>query len=98
MSRVARLYAWGQKGIEWDVRGRFMVRFTSPFESSSVLRATQTTPIPKYITDATNFIGLGGGIQHPIQSFAFVPGDDASHALLVLHRGYGSPANRTTTW
>ncbi len=90
VSRIARLYAWGQKGIEWDVRGHFMVRFTSPFESSNVLRATQSTPIPKYITDATNFIGLGGGIPHPIQSFAVVPGDDASHALLVLHRGYYS--------
>ncbi len=96
VSRVARLYAWGQKGIEWDVHGRFFVRFTSPFESSAVARATQTTPIPKWIADATNFIGMGGGIQHPIQNISFVPGDDASHALLVVHRGYYAGGQQST--
>jgi hypothetical protein len=90
VSRAARVYAWGQKGIEWDIHGRYMVRFTSPFESSSVLRATQTTAIPRYIADATNFLGLGGGITHPVSHIGMIPGDDAAHALLVFHRNWYS--------
>ncbi len=95
LDKLARLYAWGPKGIEWDVHGRFMVRFTSPFESSSALHVTQTTTIPRFITDATQFVALGGPPPHPLQTFTMVAGDDASHALLILHRGYGYQGNDT---
>jgi hypothetical protein len=90
ISRVARIYAWGPKGLDWEIRGRHFIRFTSPYESSSVLRTSQTTPIPRYITDATNFVGGGsyGQIAHPISHISLVPGDDDAHALLVMGRGY----------
>ncbi len=95
LSRIARLYAWGPKGLDWDTHGKFMVRFTSPFESSSSLHVTQTMPTPTFIAEGTNFIG-GGGIMHPIQNVAMVPGDDASHALLVVHRtNYGAASSET---
>ncbi len=86
LARVARLYAWGPKGLDWDLRGRFMVRFTSPFESSTQLHATQTMTTPEFIKEATNFAMGGGMITHAIQNIAMIPGDDASHALLVIHR------------
>ena len=86
LSRLARLYAWGPKGIDWDVRGKFMVRFTSPFESSSSLHTTQTMPTPTFIAESTNFVAMGGGIQHPLQGLAVIAGDEPSHALLVVHR------------
>jgi hypothetical protein len=93
IARLARFYAWGPKGLDWEGHGRFMVRFTSPYESSTMLRATQTTtPTPSFIADATNFVSLGYAIQHPIQSAAMVPGDDATHALFVVHR-YGGMGN-----
>ncbi len=90
ISRVARIYAWGPKGLDWDVRGHHFVRFTSPYESSSIVRVSQTSPIPRYITDATNFVGgtSYGAITHPISSVSLVPGDDDAHALLVMSRGY----------
>ena len=91
LSAVARLYAWGPKGMDWDSHGRFVVRFTSPFEPSSVLRATQGTTIPAFIADSTNFVSLGGYPQRPLQDVSFVPGDDASHGLLVLTRYVYSP-------
>ncbi len=95
LSRIARIYAWGPKGLDWDTHGKFMVRFTSPFESSSSLHATQTMPTPTFIAEGTNFIG-GGGIMHPIQSVAMISGDDATHALLVVHRtNYGASSNET---
>ncbi|HEY2368889.1 MAG TPA: hypothetical protein VGH87_20980, partial [Polyangiaceae bacterium] len=90
ISRVARIYAWGPKGLDWDTRGHSFIRFTSPYESSSVLRVSQTTTIPAYIRDATNFVGGGsyGQIAHPISNVSLVPGDDDAHALLVMSRGY----------
>jgi hypothetical protein len=86
LSPLARFYAWGPKGIDWDSHGHFVVRFTSPFEPSTVLRATQPTPVPQYVTDSTNFVGMGGYVTHAIQDVTFVPGDDVDHALLVVHR------------
>ncbi len=90
LSPLARLYAWGPKGIDWATHGRFMVRFTSPFDSSTALRVTQTTPVPDFIADATAFVALGGPPPHPVQGYTMVAGDDASHALMILRRGYGN--------
>jgi len=86
LSAVGRLYAWGPKGMDWDSHGHYLFRFTSPFEPSSVQRATQSTTIPDYVASATNFISLGGYITQPIQTLGFVPGDDADHALATLQR------------
>jgi hypothetical protein len=95
LSAVARLYAWGPKGIDWDSHGHYVVRFTSPFSPSSVLRATQSVVVPDYVADATNFVGLGGYITHPIQNIAFVPADDPDHGLLVVQRYSPSSGNET---
>ncbi|HEY1959511.1 MAG TPA: hypothetical protein VGH28_28060 [Polyangiaceae bacterium] len=92
LSALARLYAWGPKGMDWDSHGRFVVRFTSPFDASNVLHATQGTTIPQFIADSTNFVGLGGYPTHPIQYVSMVPGDDASHALMIVQRYVYSPS------
>jgi hypothetical protein len=84
---LARFYAWGPKGIDWDLRGRFLVRFTSPFESSGQLHVTQTTGIPRFIADSTQFLALGGAPPHQIQSYSLVAGDDLTHALIAIRRG-----------
>lgn len=86
LSAVARLYAWGPKGMDWDSHGHYLFRFTSPFEPSGVAHATQSTTVPEYIANATNFMAMGGYITHPIQSVGFVPGDDAEHALVTVAR------------
>ncbi len=86
LSPLARVYAWGPKGLDWDTRGRFMVRFTSPFESSSALHVTATTPIPRLVADGTNFVSMAGAPPHMIQGIAVLEGDDATHALLVFKR------------
>ena len=88
---LLRPYAWGPKGVEWDAHGRFFFRWTSPFESSLNLHTSQQIPIPGYITENTQFTTLGGQPQRPISLWSLVPGDDATHALVIARRSsYGS--------
>ena len=90
LSPLARLYAWGPRGIEWDLHGRFMVRFSTPFDGSNVVRTTQSVPIPHFISESTNF--TMGVAPRYLQNVAIVPGDDDAHALLVVRRGAGTPS------
>ena len=88
---LLRPYAWGPKGVEWDVHGRLFFRWTSPFESSLNLHTSQQVPIPGYITESTQYTTLGGQPQRPISLWTLVAGDDATHALIVARRSsYGT--------
>ncbi len=94
---LMHFYSWGPKGIEWAMKGKFVVRWTSPYEPSTSLHTTLAIPIPRFLVDATNFASLGGAPPHRFASASMVPGDDASHALMMVARhGYGAGSTDDT--
>jgi hypothetical protein len=86
---AARVYAWGPRGGDWDVAGRWQVRWDWPWGGWPDARGSSVSPVPwPSIEAARRALGVGGNA--PV-SWVLVPGDDADHALLVARRA-GAPA------
>ena len=81
---LARAYVWGAKGLEWDATSRWLVRWTSPFASSSDVFSTPVAAPPRVVIEASRF--AAGGQVRPMQSVTIAPSDDPRHALLVSSR------------
>jgi hypothetical protein len=87
---AARVYAWGPRGGDWDVAGRWQVRWDWPWGGWTDARGSSVAPVPwPSIEAARRALGVGGNA--PV-GWALVPGDDADHALLVARRA-GAPAS-----
>jgi len=82
---VARLYAWGARGSEWEATSRWSVRWTWPFAGSQDVHATPPAPPPRAVIESSRF-ATGGGVTRPTSGWSIEPGDDAQHALLVVKR------------
>ncbi len=84
---LARLYAWGSKGPEWERTSRWQVRWVSPFGSSHDVQQTSAGAAPRVVVESSRF-ATGGGVARPVSSSAWsvVIGDDSRHALLVARR------------
>lgn len=81
LGSLARVYVWGQKGLEFDASARWLVRFSAPFTSSSTVFSTPTAAPPRAVVEAARF--AAGGPSRSMASVSFATSDDASSALLV---------------
>ncbi|MDB4935188.1 MAG: hypothetical protein JWP87_2160 [Labilithrix sp.] len=92
LGSLARIYAWGPKGGDWDTQGKWQVKWLSPFAPWSEARSTLPVLPPATMLDFTKqssaYGGYGGygGYSAYAQSFAIVSGDDSSHALLIVQK------------
>jgi hypothetical protein len=82
---LARLYAWGSKGPEWERTSRWSVRWVSPFGSSLDVHQTPATAAPRVVVESSRF-ATGGGVARPVSSWSVAVGDDGRHALLIARR------------
>ena len=85
---LARVYAWGPKGGDWETLGKWQVKWLTPFSGWSDVKASAPVIPPGVIQDFTKtqpgyYGGYYGGYG---QQWQMAPGDDASHALLITHR------------
>ncbi|MDB4997236.1 MAG: hypothetical protein JWM74_4668, partial [Myxococcaceae bacterium] len=82
---LARFYAWGAKGPEWERTSRWSVRWVSPFGSSLDVHQTPAAAAPRVVIESSRF-ATGGGIARPVSSWSVAVGDDGRHALLIARR------------
>ncbi|HEX3343752.1 MAG TPA: hypothetical protein VHS09_04225, partial [Polyangiaceae bacterium] len=81
---LARVYAWGPKGGDWDQLGRWAVRWDWPFGGWPESRVSASTAAPWTSIDAARR-GLQGTATGDF-GWSVAAGDDADHALLVVRR------------
>jgi hypothetical protein len=87
---AARVYAWGPRGGDWDVAGRWQVRWDWPWGGWPDARGSSVSPVPWSSIEATRHaLGVAG---NPPTGWVLVPGDDADHALLVSRRPTTPPS------
>jgi len=82
---VARFYAWGARGSEWETTSRWVARWIWPYASSQEVHASPPVAAPRVVIESSRF-ATGGGVTRPVASWAVEPGDDAQHALLIARR------------
>lgn len=84
---MAQLYAWGPKGGDWDVSGRWKIAWSSTMGGWPEARATLSVPAPWTSREAAaHFLGAGGGTG----AWSLVSADDPDHALLLRTSRQGS--------
>jgi hypothetical protein len=96
LSSLARIYAWGPKGGDWDTQGKWQVKWLSPFAGWPEARSSLPVLPPQSIIDFTkqsSAYGGYGGYGAYAASLRITPGDDSSHALLLATR----PSSRELT-
>ncbi len=87
---LARVYGWGPKGGDWDLLGRWEVRWQWPWGGWLDVRASSSGPAPwSSIEAAGRALGAGPG-SAPL--WAIVEADDPDHALLFARHGTGGTA------
>jgi hypothetical protein len=85
LGSLMRFYAWGARGTEWEHTSRWVVRWLSPFSSSSEVHSTQPSAPPQVVLDSSRFANAFA-VPHQVGSWTMVPGDDPQHALLLARR------------
>ena len=83
---LARAYAWGPKGGDWDTQGKWQVKWLSPFAGWSEAHASVPTLPPQVLLDFTKSSAYGSYYQAYSSFFSIAAGDDPSHAMLVVRR------------
>ena len=84
---LARAYAWGPKGGDWDTQGKWQVKWLSPFAGWSEAHASVPTLPPQVLIDFTKQSSAYGSYYQTYSSFfSIAAGDDPSHAMLVVRR------------
>ncbi len=83
---IARVYGWGPRTGDWDTLGRWQVKWQSPFFGWPDIRSSLQARPPPLVVDATRPAAFGSQASLASSNFQLVPGDDASHALLVARR------------
>ncbi len=84
---LARAYAWGPKGGDWDTQGKWQVKWLSPFAGWTEAHASVPTLPPQVLLDFTKQSSAYGSYYQAYSSFfSIAPGDDPSHAMLVVRR------------
>ena len=90
LGALARIYTWGPKTGDWDTQGKWQVRWLTPFGGWPDARASLAVLPPQILVDfsrAGSGYGFGYGSYYGSQGFSqLTPGDDASHALLLVTR------------
>ncbi|MEA2752314.1 MAG: hypothetical protein QOI41_6457 [Myxococcales bacterium] len=91
LGSLARIYAWGPKGGDWDTQGKWQVRWLSPFSAWPETRSSLPVVPPATMLDYTKQSSVYGGFGASYYSaysgmFAIATGDDSSHALLLARR------------
>jgi hypothetical protein len=91
LGSLARIYAWGPKGGDWDTQGKWQVRWLSPFaawpETRSSLPVVPPPTMLDYTKQSSMFGGMGGSYYSGYSGiFSMATGDDPSHALLIARR------------
>jgi hypothetical protein len=81
---LGRAYAWGPRNGDWDQLGRWDVHWLWPFGGWPEVRSTATTPAPWPSIDAARR-AFQQNTGSP-NGWWLAVGDDADHALLVVHR------------
>lgn len=84
LGALARVYVWGQKGLEFDASARWLLRWSPPFSSSSSVYSTPTATPPRPIIEAARF--AAGGPTRSMASLAFATSDDPESGLLIGSR------------
>jgi len=84
---LARAYAWGPKGGDWDTQGKWQVKWLSPFAGWNEAHASVPTIPPQILLDFTKQSSAYGSYYQAYSSFfSIAAGDDPSHAMLVVRR------------
>jgi hypothetical protein len=84
---LARAYAWGPKGGDWDTQGKWQVKWLSPFAGWSETHASVPTLPPQVLIDFTKQSSAYGSYYQTYSSFfSIAAGDDPSHAMLLVRR------------
>jgi len=84
---LARAYAWGPKGGDWDTQGKWQVKWLSPFAGWTEVHASVPTLPPQVLLDFTKQSSAYGSYYQAYSSFfSIAAGDDPSHAMLVVRR------------
>ena len=84
---LARAYAWGPKGGDWETQGKWQVKWLSPFAGWSESHASVPTLPPQVLIDFTKQSSAYGTYYQAYSSFfSIAAGDDPSHAMLVVRR------------
>ena len=91
LGSLARIYAWGPKGGDWDTQGKWQVRWLSPFaawpETRSSLPVVPPPTMLDYTKQSSMYGGMGGSYYSGYSGvFSMATGDDPSHALLIARR------------
>jgi hypothetical protein len=83
-----KVYAWGPRGGDWDVGGKWRIAWLWPWGGWPDARASATVPAPWGSRDAAaRFLGLAPGTA---SAWSLLPSDDPDHALLVVRRSSGA--------
>jgi hypothetical protein len=85
---LARVYAWGPKGGEWDQLGRWQVRWLWPWGGWPDVRSSSPAATPWTSLDAAG--RALGKVPGTRTGWLLAEGDDPDHALLVARRTQGS--------
>jgi hypothetical protein len=88
LGALARIYAWGPSKREWAGRGRWEVRWRSPFADPLSGASSALTGAPfADLEGARADLGIGRG---PPATWTVVVAEDGAHALLMARRGNGA--------
>ncbi len=89
LGTLARVYAWGPKGGDWDTQGKWQVKWLSPFAGWSESRASLPSVPPPILLDyakQSSQYGYGSYYSPYAGFFSITAGDDAGHAMLLVRR------------
>lgn len=91
---VARLYAWGPQGVEWDQKGRVLARWAAPFEPSTSAHSSRLAAIPPFIANACGECrGFVAAQSSRLQAGAVAFSEDGAQALWAFRMTQKDPTS-----